>query len=289
MSSRSPEELLGMLKSRHIGDSGKAILKGLPVRCLNAFQRITAATEEELLHILWMSPEIMKKRVRIGRLTPAESDRLYGAARILESVLIHFDNNEKHAQAWLRAPSSKEHHVPPISLMGTFAGLELTYHYLEGAHFELYLLGKSNPKTKGKRDRFDYPDPLTILGLKRSMDIDDRIRKGFSYRSYELFRKRTQFSVKEIQKILWVSSATLSKCSNSGHLPGDVSDRLYRATVVFFFMNMMVGYDAKDAQEWIHEEVPRLGNRRTIDLLRTDPDVDEVIGIACQALDGAIS
>jgi putative toxin-antitoxin system antitoxin component (TIGR02293 family) len=289
MSSRSPEEILGMPKSRHKGDSGRAIIKGLPIRCLNAFQRITAATEEELLHILWMSPRTFKTGKQSGRLSPAESDRLYGATRILESVLMHFDNNEKHAQAWLRVPASKEHPVPPISLMGTFAGLELTYHYLEGAYFEFYLLGKNNPSNKGKREPTDYPDPLSVLGLKRSMDIDDRIRKGFPYRSYELLRKKSQFSVKEMDKMLWVSSTTLSKCSRSGHLPGDVSNRLYRVAVVFFFMNMLGGYNAGDAQELMHREFPRLGNRRPIDLLHTDPDVDEVIGMACQVLDGAVA
>jgi putative toxin-antitoxin system antitoxin component (TIGR02293 family) len=286
MTSNTPEEILHMPRSREIGDSGKRILKGLPIRSLNAFQRITAATDEEIQYILWISPGTMKSRIKTGRLTPVESDRLYGAARILESVLIHFDGNEKLAQAWLRAPVSKEHHDPPISLMGTFAGLELIYHYLEGAYFEFYLRGKTNPPNKSKRDSTDYPDPLSILGLKRSMDIDNRIRKGFPYRSYELFRKRSQYSVKEMQKMLWVSSATLSKYSSSGFLPGDISDRLYRAAVAFFFMNMLVGYDAGNAQKWMHKWIPPLGNRRPIDLLKTDPDTDEVIGTVCQVLDG---
>lgn len=189
MEVRDPEELLGMPKSRNIGDAGKALLNGLPVRCLNKFQRITAATDEELSHILWMSPRIIKTRRQTGRLSPAELDRLYGAARLLARALWHFGNDEKLAQAWLRAPASKEHHVPPISLMGTFAGLELIYHYLEGSYFELYLR-KENPKNEGKRDPRDYPDPLAITGLKRTLDIDDRIRRGFPYRCYTLFKKK---------------------------------------------------------------------------------------------------
>jgi putative toxin-antitoxin system antitoxin component (TIGR02293 family) len=283
---RSPEELLGMPRRRHKDDSGKQILKGLPVRNLNAFQRITAATEEELIHILWMSPRILKSRMQAGRLMPSESDRLFCAMRIIARALLHFDDNEKRVQAWLRAPASKKHHVPPISLLGTFAGAELAYHYLEGAYFELYLLGKSNPKIKGKRGRFDYPDPLAILGLKRSTDIDDRIRKGFHYHSYELFRMRTLYSVKEMQQILWVSSSTLSKYRTLGRLPGDISDRLYRAAVVFYFVNEMVGYSACSAQEWIHHPAFRLGYRRPIDLLRTDPGSDEVISTACRVIDG---
>jgi putative toxin-antitoxin system antitoxin component (TIGR02293 family) len=289
MESRSPEEILGMSNGRQIGDSGKAILKGLPIRCLSAFQRVTAATDEEIQHILWISPRTMRSRFQTGRLTPAESDRLYGATRILESVLIHFDNNEKHAQAWLRAPASSEHHVPPISLIGTFAGLELVNHYLEDSRFEFYIQGKTISPNKGQRKPTDYPDPLSLLGLKRSMDIDNRIRKGFPHRSYELFRKRSQFSMKEMQEILWVSPATLSKYSNSGFLPGDISDRLYRTAVVFFFMNMMISNNTEKAQELMHREFPRLGNRRPIDLLRTDPDVDEIMGVTFQVLTGASS
>ena len=288
MEVRSPEELLGLPESRHIGDTGKAILKGLPVRCLNKFQRITAATDEELSHILWMSPRIIKTRRQTGRLSPSESDRLYGAARLLTSVLWHFGNNEKLAQAWLRAPASIEHHVPPISLMGTFAGLELIYHYLKGSYFELYLR-KEKPKYEGKRDPNDYPDPLAIMGLKRKLDIDERIRRGVPYRCYTLFQKRTQFSTKEMRQILRTSSATLSKSSLSGRLPGDISDRLYRAAVAFFFVSMLVGYNAGKAQKWMHKVIPRLGNRRPIDLLKTDPDTDEVIGTVCQVLDGMVS
>jgi putative toxin-antitoxin system antitoxin component (TIGR02293 family) len=288
MEVRDPEELLGMPKSRHIGDTGKAILKGLPVRCLNRFQRITAAIDEELSQILWMSPRIMKTRRQTGRLSPAESDRLYGAARLLAWVLWHFGNDEKLAQAWLRAPASKEHHVPPISLMGTFAGLELIYHYLEGSYFEFYLR-KEHPKNEGKRDPRDYQDPLAIMGLKRTLDIDDQIRRGFPYRCYTLFQKRTLFSTKEMRQILWTSSATLSKSSLSGRLPGDISDRLYRVAVAFFFMNMMVSNNSENAQKLMHSEFPRLGNRRPIDLLKTDPDTDEVIGTVCQVMDGMVS
>jgi putative toxin-antitoxin system antitoxin component (TIGR02293 family) len=286
MSSRTAEELLGIPSTRHIGELGKRILKGLPFRSLTAFQRITAATEAEISHILWMPTNKFQRRRKTGHLSPAESDRLFGAARILAFVLHHFQNDEKRAQAWLRAPASPKHHVPPISLMGTFGGLELVYHYLEDAYFELYLKERSNSSKKSKRKTGEYDDPLDILGLKRSPDIDDRIRRGFPFISFELFRKRSLFTVAEMRQILRVSSAYLSKYRSLGRLPGHISDRLYRTAVAYFFVHMMVGSEAEYAKEWLHEPTAFLSSHRPIDLLRTDPDTDEVIAAACRVLDG---
>ncbi len=286
---RTPEEILGMPSVHNIGDSGKRIQKGLPLRSLNVFQRITASTKEEISHILWMSERTYRTRQRTGRLSPDESDRLYGAARILAFVLHHFQNDEKRAKAWLRAPGSPEHQVQPISLMGTFGGLELVYHYLEGAYFETYLKGKNNSSHEGRRKAGEYQDPLEILGLRRSLDIDERIRKGFPFRSYELFRKQSLFTVVEMRRILQVSPVTLSKCRKLGRLTGLISDRLYRTSVAFYFVNLMVGYDSSYAQEWFHEATAWLNGCRPIDLLETDPDTDEVIAAACRVLDGMVA
>jgi putative toxin-antitoxin system antitoxin component (TIGR02293 family) len=286
MTSKTPEALLGIPSSRQIGDLGKRILKGLPFRSLAAFQQITAATEDEISHILWMPKRRFQTRKKTGRLSPAGSDRLFGAARILDSILYHFENDEKRVQAWLRAPASSKQPVPPISLMGTYGGLELVLHYLEGAYFETYLLEKSNSSQESRRTTGEYQDPLEILGLKRSLDIDDRIRKGFPFKSYELFRKRSLFTVAEMRQILRVSSASLSKCRSLGRLPGHISDRLYRTAVVYYFVHLMVGSDAVNAQEWLHEPAARLSTHRPIDLLRTDPDSHEVIAAACRVLDG---
>jgi putative toxin-antitoxin system antitoxin component (TIGR02293 family) len=289
LSYQSPEEILELPKSRPLADAGKLILRGLPVRCLTVFQRITAATEEELLHILWMSSRTLKTRLRAGRLTPAESDRLYRAARVIGGALFHFKDDEEQVRAWLRSPASKNHHVFPISLLGTFGGVELVGHYLERAYFETYLLEKTKKEKASEKALYGYLDPLAILGLMRSKDIDSEIRRGFPYRAYELFRKRTLFSVTEMTKILWVASSTLSKFHSRGRLSGDASDRLYRCAVVYYFTNTMVSDDAKDTQDWLHDEIPALGSLRPIDLMRTEPGAQAVIATACRVMDGVVA
>jgi putative toxin-antitoxin system antitoxin component (TIGR02293 family) len=282
----SPEEILELPKNQSPVDAGKLILRGLPVRCLKVFQRITAATEEELSYILWISSRTLKTRLRTGRLTPVESDRLYRAARVIGGALFHFNNDEEQVRAWLRSPASKDHDVFPITLLGTFGGVELASHYLERAYFETYLLEKTKKEKANEKALYRYSDPLEILGLKRSKDIDDRIRRGFPYHSYELFRKRTLFMVKEMTEILWISSTTLSKFRSRGRLSGDASDRLYRTAVVYYFVNTMVSYHPEDTQDWLHDRIPGLGGRRPIDLMRTEPSAQAVIATACRVLDG---
>jgi putative toxin-antitoxin system antitoxin component (TIGR02293 family) len=283
MPSRSPEEILGMPEDRGGGDSGKLILKGLPVRSLNAFQRITAATEEEILHILWMSSRTLKSRMQTGRLTPSESDRLYRAARVISDVFRLYKGNAGKVRTWLRSYASTDNLVLPISLLGTSGGAELAEIFLQIAFFETYLSG--NPASS-KESEEKYPDPLTILGVKRSGDIDGQIRRGFPFRSYELFKKRTLFSAKELRDNLWISSSTLSKYHARGRLSGEISDRLYRMAAVFYFVNRMIGDDQKDAQDWIHDEAFGLGYRRPIDQLKTDPESHEVIAIAGRIMYG---
>jgi putative toxin-antitoxin system antitoxin component (TIGR02293 family) len=283
---QSPEEVLELPKSQSPTDAGKLILRGLPVRCLKVFQRITAATEDELSHILWISSRTLKTRLRTGRLTPVESDRLYRAARVIGGALFHFKDDEEQVRAWMRSPASKDHDVFPIALLGTFGGVELASHYLERAYFETYLLEKTKKEKASEKGFYRYLDPLAILGLVRSKNIDIEIRKGFPYRSYELFRKRTLFLAKEMTEILWISSATLSKFGSHGRLSGEVSDRLYRTAVVYYFVNTMVSNDAKDTLDWLHDEIPALGGCRPIDLMRTEPGAQAVIATACRVLDG---
>jgi putative toxin-antitoxin system antitoxin component (TIGR02293 family) len=283
---QSPEEILELPKSQSPTDAGKLILRGLPVRCLKVFQRIIGATDEELEFILSISPRTLKTRLRTTRLTPAESDRLYRAARMIGDVLHHFENDEKRVQVWLRSPASKDHPVCPITLLGTFGGVELASHYLERAYFETYLWEKTKKEKANEKALYRFYDPLAILSLVRSKDIDREIRKGFPYRSYALFRKRTIFSVTEMTKLLWTSSATLSKFRSRGRLSGDVSDRLYRTAVVYYFVNTMVSYHTEDTQDWLHERRPSLGGCRPIDLMKTEPGAQAVIATACRVLDG---
>ena len=286
MEYQSPEEVLEFPKTQSPTDAGKLILRGLPVRCLKVFQRITAATEDELSHILWISFRTLKTRLRTGRLTPVESDRLYRAARVIGGALFHFKDDEEQVRAWLQSPASKDHDAFPIALLGTFGGVELASHYLERAYFETYLLEKSHTDKEDKKDPHEYSDPLEILGLKRSKDIDDRIRRGFPYRSYALFRKRALFSVTEMTQLTWTSSTTPSKFRSRGRLSGDVSDRLYRAAVVYFFVNTMLSYHTEDTQDWLHERNPSLGGCRPIELMTTEPGAQAVIATACRVLDG---
>jgi hypothetical protein len=172
---------------------------------------------------------------------------------------------------------------------GHFWGIGVGLHYLEGAYFETYLQGNHKSLYEGKLKANEYQDPLEILGLRRSLDIDERIRKGFPFRSYELFRKQSLFTVMEMRRILQVSPVTLSKCRKPGRLTGLISDRLYRTSVAFYFVNLMVGYDSPYAQEWFHEATPWLNGCRPIDLLQTDPDTDEVIAATCRVLDGMVA
>jgi putative toxin-antitoxin system antitoxin component (TIGR02293 family) len=74
-----------------------------------------------------------------------------------------------------------------------------------------------------------------------------------------------------------------------GRLSADASDRLYRAAVIFYFVNLMIGTDARDVNDWMHEENHGLGYFTPMDLLATHPEADEVKAMMCRVLDGMVA
>jgi putative toxin-antitoxin system antitoxin component (TIGR02293 family) len=288
MERKSVEDLLGLQRKENHAAPGKWIRKGLSTRCLKNFQNITAASEEEIRQILWLSPELLKARMCEGRLKTAESDRLYRAASFIHTALIHFKGDEGSVRIWLRSPVSGDNPILPITILGTEGGVELAEHFLRGSYFELYLIEGRQSGEKKKEYQEKYTDPLSILGLRRPKNIDDKIRGGFPFRSYELFQKRTLLSAREMHEIIWLSSRAISKFRAESRLSADASDRLYRAAVVFYFVNLMLGLDARETYDWMHYKDPWLGSRRPIDLLGTYPEADEVKAMACRIMDGMV-
>lgn len=287
MERKSVEDLLGLKRKENHAAPEKWIREGLSTRCLKNFQNITAASEEEIRQILWLSPESLKSQIRNRRLKPAESDRLYRAASFIEIALIHFEGDEGSVRTWLRSPVSGDNPIVPITILGTEGGVELAEHFLWGSYFEFYLREDQEPSNAETGSSDKYRDPLSIIGLRRTINIDEKIRRGFPFRSYELFKKRTLSSAREMYGITWLSSRSVARMRTECRLSADASDRLYRAAVVFYFVNLMLGFDARDTYDWMHENDPWLGSRRPIDLLGTYPEADAVKGLVWGVLDGA--
>ena len=89
-----PGGILGLRPPNDFLKIGVKIRKGLPISCLNRFQKLSGASDDEAMHILWMTEAELQMRKRKRRLSSRESDRLFSAAKCLHGVYCYFRVDE---------------------------------------------------------------------------------------------------------------------------------------------------------------------------------------------------
>ena len=127
----------------------------------------------------------------------------------------------------------------------------------------------------GLRTEHDY---VLLLGL-RTFDtpgLVKRTNEGFSFHAWERFGRATALPVDELQRIVQISSRTLSRRKREGRLRSDESDRLLRVTRVFAAVLALFEGDVALARGWFSGPQPGLGGARPLDYAATEVGAREV-------------
>ena len=262
-----PGEILGLRPPNDFQKIGAKIRKGLPISCLNRFQKLSGASDGEARHILWMTEKELLARKRKGSLSSRESDRLFSAAEFLCSVFC-FSRKGRISEdviRFLHRPIAADLPVPLIRLMGTEAGLDLADAVLSGTYRQDYLRKFLPKKLKNKKrcpsPRVTrYADPLYIIGMSRKKDMDREIRKGFPSKAYDTLLEKTRIARRKVNRILWLSPKALAEQKNAGRLSPDASNRLYRLSWIYFLLMDWTDNDPAEGIQWLnHNEYHLLG------------------------------
>lgn len=98
------------------------IRDGLPVHALMAFKKRTGLSSQEVASVLHVSTKTLARAVAAeGRISPAASNQLYRAARIVALTETVLEDREQ-AREWLHRPQPGLAGRRPLDLLSTDAG-----------------------------------------------------------------------------------------------------------------------------------------------------------------------
>ena len=102
----------------------RRIKVGLPARTLLQLQAWLELTKKELATVVLIPPRTLARRLHEERLPPAESERVYRIARMLERASEVLGGPEA-ARAWMKEPNFALGDRAPLELISTQPGAEL--------------------------------------------------------------------------------------------------------------------------------------------------------------------
>lgn len=119
---------------------------------------------------------------------------------------------------------------------------------------------------------------VILLGLETfdPPDLLRAVKKGFSYRTFERFRRNTSLSLDRALDLIDMPRRTLTRRKRDGRFLPDESDRLLRASRLFGKTLELFEGDRDAATEWLTTAQPALGGTIPLDLARTEVGAREV-------------
>jgi len=107
-----------------LSTAAERISEGLSPDALETIQLVLELSNQELAHVVLISPRTLTRRRKEDRLPPDESERVYRVARLVEvasSVL----GGEEAARSWMKEPNYSLGDVTPLEYARTEPGAEL--------------------------------------------------------------------------------------------------------------------------------------------------------------------
>lgn len=124
-----PFRLLGS-KSDSLHDVHEAILSGLPYSTLARLLKSFNGSGDALLGSLAIGPKRLALRKAKGRLSVAESERVYRFAHLLELATELYEGSQSGAVEWLCSPAWSFSGEPPLMRARTEAGARQVEHLI---------------------------------------------------------------------------------------------------------------------------------------------------------------
>ena len=127
----------------------------------------------------------------------------------------------------------------------------------------------------GKRMGHVY---AALLGLRtyEPLELNEKVRSGFSFSAFLRFQRNTNLSVKALSDLTQIRSRTLTRRKEEGKLDPEESDRLLRASRVFGRALELFEGDDEAARAWLSSEQPALGGLAPLELAKSDVGAKEV-------------
>lgn len=95
------------------------IHEGLPISILEEIATLVDMGIRVLSMSVGISPSMLARRVKAGRFTKAESDRLYSLTKVLHAANDLFEGDNKAVGRWMTTPIRGLGFKAPISMLGT--------------------------------------------------------------------------------------------------------------------------------------------------------------------------
>jgi uncharacterized protein (DUF2384 family) len=253
---------------------GKFLEKGLPFSSLLQFQWITGAEDTELCLILGTNPPALQKARETNRIPFYESDCLFDAMLCLQKIeprILKTKWKIEDLFGYLRHPIDADRLVDPIQLLGTNAGLTYLETYPPSSTLSRTIppgkngMSASRPLDSGEL----FGTACSLLGIpsSRIQQVDDAIRKGLDWQSYEKCVEATGLSKAEINNILRLTELSARNQKAAGHLLAETSNRLFRLTCTY--LRVLAGNNniKESALIWLRKPNNRITGKRPIEIM----------------------
>jgi len=146
-----------------------------------------------------------------------------------------------------------------------------------------YICHMAQARARGEAERL-----ATLLGGRKTLahavsepgDIQDAIRKGLPYATFEILMRVLGIRARELARLLGVAARTLARRKSGGELSPAESDRLYRIARIALKASETLGTLEK-ARAWLHRKNRALGGSTPISCLDTgvgERHVEEILG-----------
>lgn len=119
---------------------------------------------------------------------------------------------------------------------------------------------------------------VALLGMKAfdTASVHARVQEGLSFTAMEKLRKAMALPAAAVAGLLSIPTRTLQRRREEGRLQPDESDRLVRLSRVYGrTLELFEGHqDAANA--WLQTSLPALAGATPLDLIQSEPGVQEV-------------
>lgn len=102
-------------------DLYRALETGLPYRVYTDLASAIGLDRQSLAKVVDIAPATLQRRVKAGRFTQSESDRIYRLAQVFSAACDLFEGDEQGARRWINQPVKGLGGARPVDMMTTSA------------------------------------------------------------------------------------------------------------------------------------------------------------------------
>jgi len=103
---------------------------------------------------------------------------------------------------------------------------------------------------------------------------------------YDAFLKKTRFSDRELNRVLWLTPHDAARQRKEGILLPEASNRLYQLALLFYLVLEWTENSKDDAYDWLHLHEYHLYGRKPMEVLSDAPGSKAVENILWHITEG---